>query len=159
MRADGRSTLGRAGACVALVSMLLAGCARSVRGEFAAAPSPRAIPAHLTGDYVALQGTWIVTHNELSKTVIAEMRGREFIFQDNQFRLDGGAGAETFVLDEQSRPKGIDFVSGSSVIKGIYMVQADALVLCTAPSGDERPTDFKTSRATRVILTELRRRR
>lgn len=127
-------------------------------GLFTRAWSQDVIPIdNLAGDYVAIQGTWIVTHNEIAKIVLPEMHGRHFIFRDNQFHLDGDTRTETFVLDEKSDPKRIDFISGSSVIKGIYKLQKNVLTLCTAPPGTARPSRFGSSRDSRVILTIVKR--
>ena len=86
----------------------------------AATLSPNATPIEqLTGDYVALQGTWIVTYNEIAKMVTPDMHGRQFIFEGKQFHLDGDSGTERFTIDETSTPKRIDFIDDSSAIKGI----------------------------------------
>src|SRR5262245_46867281 len=122
--------------------------------------SPSGVPTeHLSGDYVALQGTWIVTHNELAQHVLPETHGRQFIFEGNQFHLDGDSGAERFTLDETTTPKRIDFVDDSSVIKGIYKLQEGVLTLCTAPPGVDRPTRFETARDSKVVLTIVKRSR
>ncbi|HBC85564.1 MAG TPA: hypothetical protein DCZ94_01285 [Lentisphaeria bacterium] len=46
---------------------------------------------------------------------------------------------------------------GSPVIRGIYRLEGDKLVICTAAAGDEKPTEFKTSADTGTVLTELKR--
>lgn len=109
------------------------------------------------GDYLAFQGTWIVTHNELAGNVLGGTHGRHFIFEGDRFHLDGDSGSEEFKLVESSNPREIDFISGSSVIKGIYKFDGVVLTLCTAPPGVERPKHFVTSRESKVILTRLKR--
>lgn len=129
------------------------------------APScvPRAADTHtaaatdLSGDYDALRGAWTVTHNEMLKMTLHEMHGREFIFEGDRFRLDGDTGTEQFVLDGSNSPKRIDFISGASVIRGIYKLEGDVLTLCTAPPGVARPTSFESALDSRVILTILER--
>jgi uncharacterized protein (TIGR03067 family) len=136
----------------ALLAVWTASCAdRSAKSRAAAADE-------LSGDYVALRGAWTVTHNEMLKLTLHEMHGRQFIFQGDRFHLDGDTGTEQFVLDESSSPKRIDFISGASVIQGIYKLEGDVLTFCTAPPGVARPTRFESALDSRIILTIVKRR-
>jgi uncharacterized protein (TIGR03067 family) len=61
-------------------------------------------------------------------------------------------------LDEKTDPKGIDFNDGHSpTILGIYKLEGDSLVICTGAPGARRPKEFKTSRSSGTVLTELTR--
>ena len=120
----------------------------------AAEPEPPA----LTGDYLRLQGRWVVLKNELRTIDISEMHGRIFIFEGKAFRVDTDKGREGYSLDEKINPKSVDFDDGySAVIRGIYKLEGESLVLCTGAPGAERPKEFKTSIWTGTILTELKR--
>ena len=118
------------------------------------------MPAQITGDQQLIQGTWLVTHNEISGTPLPKMNGSLFIFHNDGFRLgDDPPGYERFAMDPASSPKRIDFaIDSPPVIRGIYMFHGDALILCTAEAGKARPTKFETSPGTKTILTKLKRR-
>lgn len=129
-------------------------------GVFAAATmwagdsAPRENP---DSDQRAIQGKWIVIHNELAQQVLKETHGNRFAFEGERFRINGELAGERFVLGPENEPKTIDFMNGPSVIKGIYKLEADRLTLCTAPPQTPRPGRFETDVASRVILTVLRR--
>ncbi len=110
----------------------------------------------LTGDEKLLQGSWIVTHNEIMRAPTPELVGRVHIYEGRRFRLDTDIGSEEFRVDEQSNPKRIDFDDGRlPVIQGIYKLDGDHLIICTAAAGRARPTAFATSLGSRSILTVL----
>jgi uncharacterized protein (TIGR03067 family) len=112
----------------------------------------------LSGDYRALQGRWVVMRNEIKKQTTPGMHGRLFIFEGRTFRIDTDQGSEGYSVDESTDPKSIDFDDGRSpVIRGIYKLEKDKLVICTAAPGEKRPTEFKTSVDTGTVLTELKR--
>jgi uncharacterized protein (TIGR03067 family) len=113
---------------------------------------------HLAGDYSQLEGRWLVLRNEIKKQAIPAMRGRLFIFQEKTFRIDTDKGSEGYSLDEKTDPKSIDFNDGRSpAILGIYKLEGDSLVICTGAPGAKRPKEFKTSRSSGTVLTELKR--
>ena len=75
----------------------------------------------------------------------------------------GGGGARGLahvgvlkVMEEARLP--IDFISGASVIQGIYKLEGDVLTFCTAPPGVARPTRFESALDSRIILTIVKRR-
>ena len=108
-------------------------------------------------DQLAIQGQWIVTHNEIAMLVATEMHGSRFAFDGDRFLINGEPAGERFVLGSEKNRKTIDFTSGPSVIKGIYKLEGDRLTLCTAPPQTPRPSRFETSVNSRVILTVLKR--
>lgn len=112
----------------------------------------------LAGDYSQLQGRWLVLRNEIKKQATPGMHGRFFIFQENTFRIDTDKGSEGYSVDEKANPKSIDFDDGRSpVIRGIYKIEGDSLVICTGAPGAKRPKVFKTSIWSGTVLTELKR--
>jgi uncharacterized protein (TIGR03067 family) len=114
--------------------------------------------AGLTGDYAQLQGRWIVLRNEIKKQTTPPMHGRRFIFEGRTFRIDTDQGSEGYSVNETTQPRSIDFDDGRSpVIRGIYRIEGESLVICTGAPGAKRPKDFKTSVWTGTILTELKR--
>ena len=112
----------------------------------------------LVGDYSQLQGRWLVLRNEIKKQATPGMHGRLFIFQERTFRIDTDKGSEGYSVDEKTNPKSIDFDDGRSpIIRGIYKIDGDSLVICTGAPGAKRPKEFKTSIWSGTILTELTR--
>ena len=96
------------------------------------------------GDYAALQGAWDVA------------QGRKLVFDGERVRRDGDRGAAPFALDESAEPKRIDLGDGAAMVKGIYRLEGDDLVLCIAAPGADRPTSFEGAGTN---LTVARRRR
>jgi uncharacterized protein (TIGR03067 family) len=139
-----------------VLTVLLSGCAYT---ETAFDRSIDLLPATPTGDYLRLQGTWVVVHNELRTMALPQMKGRLFIFERDRFRLDTDTGSERYAIDESTEPKRIDFDDGRSpLIRGIYTVDAENLVICAAAPGKRRPTEFKTGLFSGDILTKLKKR-
>jgi len=112
----------------------------------------------ISGDYLLFQGRWTVLRNEIRKQTTPGMHGRLFIFEAKTFRIDTDKGSEGFSIDETTKPKSIDFDDGRSpVIKGIYQIDGDALIICTGAPGAKRPKEFKTSIWSGTVLTSLER--
>ncbi|MGV3660100.1 MAG: TIGR03067 domain-containing protein [Prosthecobacter sp.] len=112
----------------------------------------------LEGDYQQLQGSWVVTANEIKKRNMPQMAGAVFNFSKNEHWISGDKGHDYFALDEKTSPKSIDFYDKTNpVIKGIYKIEGSKLTLCTAAPGQPRPVDFKTSIFTGTILTTAER--
>ena len=138
------------------LACFLAGCASTSNRDLIAVTELKKAET-LGGDYLALQGRWTVTHNELKRNVLSKMHGSVFVFRDNEFFVQGDTGTEFYRLREDLTPKHIDFISGNSVIRGIYELNGDQLTLCTAAPGDKRPTAFRTSILRGDILTRVKR--
>jgi uncharacterized protein (TIGR03067 family) len=73
-------------------------------------------------------------------------------------QVEGPVG---YTLDENQKPKTIDFTADAKTIKGIYLLEGDTLKLCLPvppPSGEhERPEKFASDPGSRLILTVLQR--
>jgi uncharacterized protein (TIGR03067 family) len=129
---------------------LLTACANVRIAPVAARTGP------LVGDEQRLQGSWIVTHNELMHTDTPWLLGRVHIYFGRRFRLDTDTGSEEFRIDEQRDPKRIDFDDGRRpLIQGIYKLEGDRLTVCTGAPGTPRPSAFTTSYWNKSILTIL----
>jgi uncharacterized protein (TIGR03067 family) len=112
----------------------------------------------LRGDYAKLQGRWVVFRCERDGATMPERNGRAFIYEGKTVHLDTDKGRENYVLHEDTNPKRIDFVDGHNPpILGIYKLEDDTLVTCSADPGLERPTSFSTSPGDGRILTHTRR--
>ena len=112
----------------------------------------------LADDYKRIQGSWIVTSNEIRKQSLPQMAGAVFYFSGNQHWITGDKGREWFALDENHSPKAIDFYDKKAQsIRGIYKIEGDRLTLCTAALGYPRPKEFSTSPFTGTILTTTQR--
>ncbi len=136
-----------------LALLLLNGCVSTAPTS---SDKSAAADAALSGDYLKLQGRWVVQRNEIKKITTPELHGRVFIFQGRTFRLDTDRGSERFVIDESTNPRSIDFDDGRlPIILGIYALDGDRLVLCTGDPGEPRPREFATSVFTGAVLTEL----
>jgi len=112
----------------------------------------------VSGDYKRLQGSWVVTSNEIKKQPLPQMAGAVFYFSGNQHWITGDKGREWFSLDETSSPRSIDFYDKKTpTIRGIYKIEGSRLTLCTAAPGQPRPTGFSTSPFSGTILTTTQR--
>jgi uncharacterized protein (TIGR03067 family) len=92
------------------------------------------------GDYAKLQGRWIVFRCERDSAIMPERNGRVFIYEGTTVHLDTDKGRENYVLHEDTTPKSVDFVDGQNPpVLGIYKLEGDTLVTCTADPGLKRP--------------------
>ncbi|MBC7783791.1 MAG: TIGR03067 domain-containing protein [Burkholderiales bacterium] len=115
-------------------------------------------PSELRGDYLRIQGTWVVLYNENKGIPLPERAGHVFIFEKDQSRIGKHGTDERFALDETSVPKRIEFDDGRSpILRGIYRLDADRLTICTISPGHARPREFKTSLFSTAVLTHLQR--
>ena len=157
-RKTGHKAVGKVGMGMALalaLAVLSLSCSSTGR-----LTGPELVPlaGQPSGDYVQLEGSWIVTYNELRKVPTPERAGATFNFKENRFWISGDTGHEWFAVDSSRSPKAIDFYDHKSqTIRGIYELNGSELTLCTAAPGESQPTAFKTSPLSGTILTKLRR--
>lgn len=141
---------------VALALAVLCSSCSSTSGLTGSELTP--LSGKVSGDYVQLEGSWIVTYNEMKKIALPEMAGATFNFKDNKHWVSGDSGFEFFAVDSTQNPKAIDFYDNrSQTIRGIYELNGSELVLCTAAPGKPRPTKFETSAFSGTVLTKTRR--
>ena len=112
----------------------------------------------LAGDYIQLQGRWIVFRCERDGATMPERNGSVFIYQGKTVRLGTDSGAENYVVREETNPKSIDFLDARDPpVLGIYKFEGEALIICSADPGRERPKTFETQAGDGRILTHMRR--
>jgi uncharacterized protein (TIGR03067 family) len=115
------------------------------------------------------QGTWTVAALEENGQKIPEdklkeaglkvtIKGNSFVYKVGDKTVVEG----TFTIDPSKNPKQLDSEGmnpGGKKEKtiGIYRFEANTLVICFAPDGKERPTDFKAPADSGRILETLRR--
>ena|SRR5881394_3555455 len=129
------------GAVVALALAMFCSSCSSTGGR----TGPELVPltGSPSGDYARLEGSWVVTYNEMKKVALTEMAGATFHFKDNRHWVSGDSGFEWFAVDSSRNPKAIDFYDNRSpTVRGIYELNGSELVLCTAAPGKPRPTKF-----------------
>jgi uncharacterized protein (TIGR03067 family) len=108
---------------------------------FTGAVAGATLPAMLRSDKSLLQGNWTVVAAEEAGQRVDQLDGSSYTFDGDKlrirspfFEMDGQA----YKLNTFKNPKEIDIQIGQGrVIRGIYRLQGDDLVLCTAPF---RPT-------------------
>ena len=112
----------------------------------------------LTGDYLKLQGRWLVVKSEVKGADVPAMRGQILNFDGKNFRLNTDEGSEGYSLDESTSPRSVTFDDGHSPpIKGIYKLEGDTLIICMGEPGAQRPKEFKSDTSTGAILTQATR--
>jgi uncharacterized protein (TIGR03067 family) len=116
-----------------------------------------------------LEGTWTITKGERQgKEQNKEDSEGEFRFrgasvkvasgaEDAQYRYEVRAAKKAGVLPE------IDFRSGDGpqgvVLRGIYKLDGDDLVICVSLAPFARPTELATTKGTSVMMFTLKRKK
>lgn len=145
-------------ACAVMLALAVAWSSCGAQSPASTEPELPPFSGTLAGDYKLLQGSWVVTANEIRKRSLPHMAGAVFNFFKDEHWISGGKGREWFVLNEKASPKAIDFYDKKNpTIKGIYKIEGNQLILCTAAPGQPRPVKFSTSPFTGTILTTLQR--
>ena len=96
-------------------------------------------------DHDAIQGFWkLIAYTAAGQSVRHADLGTVYRFVGNRFRHIRSRLGCHFKLDEQTCPKGIDFVqpSTNSTSAGIYELNDDTLKVCHPGWGRPRPTSF-----------------
>jgi uncharacterized protein (TIGR03067 family) len=110
-----------------------------------------------------LQGTWKVGEakiggvspdEKLLEKMVVVIRDNRVLFKDGL--TDSDAEVK---LDPSKKPAWIDMTPAREkiTIKGIYELDGDALKLCWAQEGKERPTTFESKEGTPTALFVLKR--
>ena len=113
-----------------------------------------------------LQGAWDVVKLETEGRPVhlpPELREQAVTFRNGTVRTafsppdDGDAFMATFKLGPARLPRTIDvLVAGEQRSTGIYQLEDGTLTICLAPSGCDRPTEFKTTPEVPAILFVLK---
>jgi uncharacterized protein (TIGR03067 family) len=127
-----------------------------------------AAPAGVDKDALAkLQGTWQLTSQEHggkksdAKEIAAitlEVKGAKFTIRDG---VDVKEDASVEALDSKAKPTTIDvkITAGpdlDKVVKGLWKRDGDALTICVAEPGKERPKEFAAKEGTGHTLFVFR---
>jgi uncharacterized protein (TIGR03067 family) len=118
-------------------------------------------------DLDKVQGTWKFT--EMEQDGQPAPKGEDMptiVFEKDKFTVKDPAGkvlqAGTQVLDDSKKPKTVDAKvtegegTGTTML-GIYELDGDTLKACFDPQGKKRPTEFKTTAGSGLMLVVLKR--
>lgn len=120
-------------------------------------------------DFPRLQGEWREVSSErdglpfvvdspfevVSTLAISDRNFRRFQTLENGRVIEGGQG--TFLLNESTAHRAIDFKSWQGTSHAIYEVDGDTLKLCVTQSGGPRPNAFSTSNGDDRMLVTYQR--
>jgi uncharacterized protein (TIGR03067 family) len=131
----------------------------------AAAPSPGGSAGK---EVEALQGVWVMRAMEVDGAKIEGPQGGDAVrlFLDgNKYTSKMGQTVieeGTVRLDPGKRPAWIDLapatgVTKGQVLRGIYLLRGDSLVLCLATPPAERPTEFAARQGDNRIVILFKR--
>jgi uncharacterized protein (TIGR03067 family) len=117
-------------------------------------------------DEVALQGDWLPIKAELAgkpmpdevlKTISLKLTKNEYDVQ-----VAGKPDKGTWSIDPEAKPKamtvkGVKGPNAGKTFPAIYEFDGDTLRICYDLSGKARPTEFKSTPATKLYLVTYRR--
>ncbi len=103
-------------------------------------------------DLKAMQGDWALASmtrdgikfpDEEAQALFRTVKGDRYTV----FRYEKAVGKGTFTIDAAKKPRTIDFVPDtekdkSRALRGIYKFDSGKLIICYAPAGKDRPTEF-----------------
>jgi uncharacterized protein (TIGR03067 family) len=113
-----------------------------------------------------LDGTWIVVSMERDGKDRPDQKGGQLVFAGKNLTMkrpgDDQERKATFTTDPAEKPKTIDITpaegaEAGKAAPGIYTLEKDELKICIARPGGDRPTDFKGTGSTDVVLIVLKR--
>jgi uncharacterized protein (TIGR03067 family) len=115
-----------------------------------------------------LQGKWYVTRMEHGGKATPAKQLTELLLEVSDGKMTTREGAAVkeedavVALDPRAKPAAIDLkvTSGpdaGKVVKGIYKLEGDALTVCVAEPGKERPAAFAAKEGTGLTLMAFRK--
>lgn len=115
-------------------------------------------------DLAKLQGKWRSTTliiNGTPKTAEQLSRAYTEIEGDTMYYVRAADATRTVVrhieIDPTKSPATIDMDTGRSIERGIYRIDGDEFMICTAGASGERPTSFVVTPESKVALWSMRR--
>jgi uncharacterized protein (TIGR03067 family) len=117
-------------------------------------------------DSDAIQGTWLASAAEIGgKPFPDEVRKSiKLTLKDGKYTVTLGNSRDqgTIKLDPSAKPKALDITGTDGPNKGrtilaIYALNGDTLTICYDLSGKSRPTEFKTTEGSQLLLVTYQR--
>lgn len=119
-------------------------------------------------DAHAFRGTWIPAKAELAGQPISDAALKTITLKldDGKYEVMVGDQPDkgTYTFNSLDKPKSMTVTGTEGPNKGktfpcIYELEGDTLRICYDLSGRQRPTEFKTTRGTRLYLVKYRRKK
>ena len=126
-----------------------------------------ACATHPPGDAQAVQGNWLPVSAELAGTpfTAAQLKSISLHLENGQYLViaDNTPDRGTYTIDETT-PKGMTIVGTDGPNKGktfpaIFEISGDTLRICYDLSGQQRPTEFKSTPGTQLFLVTYQRKK
>lgn len=117
-------------------------------------------------DAKSMQGTWLLAAAELGGEKFPDeiRKSIKMVLGDGKYTVTVGTRPDkgTVKLDSATKPKSMDITGTEGPNKGktflaIYELSDDALKICYDLSGKSRPTEFKTTKGTKLFLVTYNR--
>ena len=98
-----------------------------------------------------LQGEWVLTKTLDADKLVYIFKGNEYTSSKNGEQSNVKV---TFTIDTATEPKSITRTTPKGeVSRGIYKIDGDTLLICSAISGHEKPTEFLQKPGDCTLLT------
>jgi uncharacterized protein (TIGR03067 family) len=113
-----------------------------------------------------LNGTWVIASAELAGKPMPDdfIRSVKLTIDGDQYAAKVGDLTETgtFTVDPAAKPKAMDISAKDGPHKGkkiraVYAVSGDALKVCYALDGGDRPAEFKSTAENKFYLVTYKR--
>jgi uncharacterized protein (TIGR03067 family) len=118
----------------------------------------------VSAELAPLQGEWapveVVVNGE--KATEEQLTSLKLKIKGNQYTLEMGDNTSqgSFKLKEGATPKNMDVTTDSGeAVAAIYEVSGDTFKVCYAMDGGDRPTEFKSTAGSNLILTVYKRKK
>jgi uncharacterized protein (TIGR03067 family) len=117
-------------------------------------------------DSDAIQGTWLASAAEIGGKLFPDevRKSIKLTLKDGKYTVTLGNSRDqgTIKLDPSAKPKALDITGTDGPNKGrtilaIYALNGDTLTICYDLSGKSRPTEFKTTEGSQLLLVTYQR--